>query len=249
MDNLKLIKKSIIYFVPVVLAHIIFTLIDKNIQLKGGSVDIRLSVIHLSIYFYFFVVPIFLMIVNVVYNVKNDIKVYYDEMKFGGFSILGANISVLIINIISLYFIKSPDINVIVEFFIIFIPELIMFAMISFLGGYLVKKKDEDCEEETLEGLKIPKREIEFYKEDETDNKYKNASDVMIEKNDNIGNEEKSIEKQYEESAEYKCKMKEENDHKEEISSIDNWKEIKQAISDISINDHIEKLDEKEDKN
>ncbi|MBE6062375.1 MAG: hypothetical protein E7207_02175 [Clostridium butyricum] len=170
MDHKKLVKKSIIYFVPVVLAHIIFTLIDKNIQLKSGNVDVRLSIIHLSIYFYFFVIPIYLMIVNVIYNAKNQIKMYYDEMRFGALGILGANLSVLIINIISFYFVELTNINVIVEFFIIFIPELIMFGMISFLGGYLVKKKDDDCEEQILEELEIP----ELYKDDDTNNKHEN---------------------------------------------------------------------------
>ena len=201
MINSKLVKKSIIYFLPVILSHIIFTLTDKNIQLNSNSIDLRLSIVHLSIYFYFFVIPIYLMIVNVVYNAKKEIKIYYNETRFGVLSILGANIAVLIINIISFYIVKLYDINFMIEFFIILIPELIMFAMISFLGSYLVKKQDEDYEEEILEGLKIPKREIEFYKRDEIYDDYENKDDELIEEEEPIcvDNESKRNESEYNE--------------------------------------------------
>lgn len=205
MINSKLVKKSIIYFLPVILSHIIFTLTDKNIQLNSNSIDLRLSIVHLSIYFYFFVIPIYLMIVNVVYNTKKEIKIYYNETRFGALSILGANIAVLIINIISFYIVKLYDINFMIEFFIILIPELIMFAMISFLGSYLVKKQDEDYEEEILEGLKIPKREIEFYKRDEIYDDYENKDDELIEEEEPIcvDNESKRNESEYNEKVLY----------------------------------------------
>lgn len=205
MINSKLVKKSIIYFLPVILSHIIFTLTDKNIQLNSNSIDLRLSIVHLSIYFYFFVIPIYLMIVNVVYNAKKEIKIYYNETRFGALSILGANIAVLIINIISFYIVKLYDINFMIEFFIILIPELIMFAMISFLGSYLVKKQDEDYEEEILEGLKIPKREIEFYKRDEIYDDYENKDDELIEEEEPIcvDNESKRNESEYNEKVLY----------------------------------------------
>ena len=205
MINSKLVKKSIIYFLPVILSHIIFTLTDKNIQLNSNSIDIRLSIVHLSIYFYFFVIPIYLMIVNVVYNAKKEIKIYYNETRFGVLSILGANIAVLIINIISFYIVKLYDINFMIEFFIILIPELIMFAMISFLGSYLVKKQDEDYEEEILEGLKIPKREIEFYKRDEIYDDYENKDDELIEEEEPmcVDNESKRNESEYNEKVLY----------------------------------------------
>ena len=205
MINSKLVKKSIIYFLPVILSHIIFTLTDKNIQLNSNSIDLRLSIVHLSIYFYFFVIPIYLMIVNVVYNAKKEIKIYYNETRFGALSILGANIAVLIINIISFYIVKLYDINFMIEFFIVLIPELIMFAMISFLGSYLVKKQDEDYEEEILEGLKIPKREIEFYKRDEIYDDYENKDDELIEEEEPIclDNESKRNESEYNEKVLY----------------------------------------------
>lgn len=205
MINSKLVKKSIIYFLPVILSHIIFTLTDKNIQLNSNSIDLRLSIVHLSIYFYFFVIPIYLMIVNVVYNTKKEIKIYYNETRVGALSILGANIAVLIINIISFYIVKLYDINFMIEFFIILIPELIMFAMISFLGSYLVKKQDEDYEEEILEGLKIPKREIEFYKRDEIYDDYENKDDELIEEEEPIcvDNESKRNESEYNEKVLY----------------------------------------------
>ena len=205
MINSKLVKKSIIYFLPVILSHIIFTLTDKNIQLNSNSIDLRLSIVHLSIYFYFFVIPIYLMIVNVVYNAKKEIKIYYNETRFGALSILGANIAVLIINIISFYIVKLYDINFMIEFFIILIPELIMFAMISFLGSYLVKKQDEDYEEEILEGLKIPKRECEFYKRDEIYDDYENKDDELIEEEEPIcvDNESKRNESEYNEKVLY----------------------------------------------
>lgn len=170
MNNSKVVKKSIVYFLPIILAHMIFTLIDKNIVVNGNDSDLRLSIIHMSIYFYFFVIPIYLMIVNIMFNAKNKIEKYYDDIKLGALSIIGGNIAVLIINIVSLYTIKVYEINLMIEFLIILVPELIMFMMIQFLGSYLVKKHDEDYEEETLEGLTIPKREIEFYKKDENQN-------------------------------------------------------------------------------
>ncbi|MDO5518145.1 MAG: hypothetical protein Q4F66_11355 [Clostridium sp.] len=167
MDNSKVVKKSIIYFTPVILMHMIFTLIDKNIAVNGNDSDLRLSVIHMSIYFYFFVIPIYLMIINVIFNAKKKIEEYYKDIKLGALSIIGGNIAVFIINIVSLYTIKVYEVNLMIEFFIILVPELIMFFMVEFLGSFLVKKQDEDFEEETLEGVKIPKREIEFYKKDE----------------------------------------------------------------------------------
>ncbi|MDO5518248.1 MAG: hypothetical protein Q4F66_11885 [Clostridium sp.] len=194
MDNSKALKKYIIYFAPVILMHMLFTLIDKNIQINGNDLDLRLSIIHMSIYSYFFVIPIYLMIVNVVFNAKNKIEEYYEDTKLGALSIIAGNIVVLIINIVSLYVIKVYDINLIIEFFIILVPEIIMFIMIEFLGSFLVKKQDEDYEEETLEGVQIPKREIEFYKKDEVQNgpmndeeDYKNSE--IEEVNSDIENE------------------------------------------------------------
>lgn len=176
MDNSKLIKKSIANFIPVILIHMIFTLIDKRIMITSGNLEVRLSLIHMSIYFYFFVIPIYLMIVNVLFNAKKELKSYYSDMEFGALSILGGNIVVLIINIISRYVVKIQDINLLIEFFIILIPELIMFLLIEFLGSYLVKKHDEDYEEEMLEGVTIPEREVEFYKKDEGKDKIINES-------------------------------------------------------------------------
>ena len=230
MINSKLVKKSIIYFLPVILSHIIFTLTDKNIQLNSNSIDLRLSIVHLSIYFYFFVIPIYLMIVNVVYNAKKEIKIYYNETRFGVLSILGANIAVLIINIISFYIVKLYDINFMIEFFIILIPELIMFAMISFLGSYLFKKQDEDYEEEILEGLKIPKRECEFYKRDEIYDDYENKDDELIEEEEPIcvDNESKRSESEYNEKVLY-----EENNIQIDRES----REIEDEFEDIQNND------------
>lgn len=228
MINSKLVKKSIIYFLPVILSHIIFTLIDKNIQINSNNVDLRLSIVHLSIYFYFFVIPIYLMIVNVIYNAKKEIKIYYNETKFGALSILGANITVLIINIISFYIVKLYNINFMIEFFIILIPELIMFAMISFLGSYLVKKQDEDYEEETLEGLKIPKRDCEFYKRDEIYDDYENKDDELIEETIYVDKESKRNESEYSEKFLY-----EENNIQIDRES----REIEDEFEDIQNND------------
>ncbi|HCW53721.1 MAG TPA: hypothetical protein DG753_08300 [Clostridium sp.] len=246
MNNVKLVKKLTIYFLPVVLAHIIFTLIDKSIQLKNNDVDIRLSIIHLSIYFYFFVIPIYLMIVNVAYNVKKEMKAYYDDIKLGAISIVCANILVLIINIISFCFTRFSDVNILIEFFIILIPELIMFGMISFLGGYLVKKEDDDFEEETLEGLTIPKREVEFYKNNEICDGIKDQSDEILEKEEIKENIEKEQD-QYE-STKNEVKEDEEIDDKPIVLDINNWDEIEKEIQNDDINENINKID-KEDNN
>ncbi|NME82376.1 hypothetical protein [Clostridium sp. SM-530-WT-3G] len=227
MNNVKLIKKLTMYFLPVVLAHIIFTLIDKSIQLKNNDVDLRLSIIHLSIYFYFFVVPIYLMILNVVYSVKKEMKDYYDNIKLGAISIVCANILVLIINIISSCFTRFSYVNILIEFFIILIPELIMFGMISFLGGYLVKKQDDDFEEETLEGLKIPEREVEFYKNNEICDGMKDESDEILEKEQD----------QYELTKnESKVKEGEEIYDKPIVLDINNWDQIEKSIQNNDIN-------------
>lgn len=215
MDNSKLVKKYIANFIPVLLMHLIFTLIDKRMMITNSDVEVRLSLIHTSIYFYFFVIPIYLMIVNILFNAKKEIKAYYDDIKLGALSILAGNIVVLIINIISLYVTGVKDINLAIEFFIIFIPELIMFSLIQFLGSYLVKKYEEDYEEEILEGLTIPKREVEFYKKDEDKNESK---------------DEKITEAQNEEIDEIKNK---------------NMDEIKEKFSDEIMEKSIEEVQDK----
>lgn len=245
MSDFRSIKKLMVYFLPVVLVHIIFTLMDKSIQLKSNDVDLRLSIIHLSIYFYFFVIPIYLMILNVIYNVKKEIEVYYNDMKFGVASITCANILVLIINIISFCFTRVVDVNILVEFFIILIPELIMFAMISFLGRYLVKKKDDDFEEETLEGLKIPKREIEFYRNNKIHDEIKDESNEVLEKEENIKKEENQCELIENES---KAKEELDIDDKPIVLDINNWGEMEKSIKYDDIDENIDKTD-KEDNN
>lgn len=237
MDNSKIIKKYIIYFIPVMLLHMIFSLIDKFIVINKNNLDLRLSIIHMSIYFYFFVIPIYLMIVNIAFNAKKEIEEYYKDTKLGALSIIGGNIVVLIINIVSIYIINLHELNLVVEFFIILVPELIMFFMIEFLGSFLVKKQDKDFEEETLEGVKIPERKVEFYTKKESEPIHKSSSSVILEINDKSKEENKLSDKVEQELTENKLNKDENNELKEKVLNVDEKekrKEIVEYKGDIS---------------
>ena len=136
--------KIFIYFFPVLFIHIFFCIID--IFLVGMIIkqplisNIRVSMINLSIYFLFFVVPLYLTLITIIRNIKSEVSNYYEDIKYIFLSITISNIIVLIINIISNNVLSIYINSYFIEFFLLFISQIIACSILSYLGSFIIEK-------------------------------------------------------------------------------------------------------------
>lgn len=136
--------KIFIYFFPVLFIHIFFCIID--IFLVGMIIkqplisNIRVSMINLSIYFLFFVVPLYLTLITIIRNIKSEVSNYYEDIKYIFLSITISNIIVLIINIISNNVLSIYINSYFIEFFLLFISQIVACSILSYFGSFIIEK-------------------------------------------------------------------------------------------------------------
>ena len=136
--------KIFIYFFPVLFIHIFFCIID--IFLVGMIIkqplisNIRVSMINLSIYFLFFVVPLYLTLITIIRNIKSEVSNYYEDIKYIFLSITISNITVLIINIISNNILSIYINSYFIEFFLLFISQIVACSILSYFGSFIIEK-------------------------------------------------------------------------------------------------------------
>ena len=136
--------KIFIYFLPVIFIHVFFCIID--IFLVGMIIkqplisNIRVSMINLSIYFLFFVVPLYLTLITIIRNIKSEVSNYYEDIKYIFLSIIISNLTVLVINIISNNILSIYINSYFIEFFLLFISQIVACSILSYFGSFIIEK-------------------------------------------------------------------------------------------------------------
>lgn len=155
MDIKRLIKIILLYFLPVILIHMIFAVLDQNLQNKLGDIEVifqeRRDLINIAVYFYFLVIPLYLTSSNVIFHMNKEHYLYIKEIKIIYLSIFIGNLMVYIYNIVNLYKFGFLDLNPFLELICILIPQGIALGMFLFLGSLLVKKKIKSISEKNIE--------------------------------------------------------------------------------------------------
>lgn len=145
-------KKVCIYFLPIIFIHILFSGLDRffqsKIYLSYTYYEYRMSAIHLGMYFYFFMIPVYLMITNMIFNVRKGSDYYKNDIKLIYYSILISNIVTLFFNIIMKFIYNINNMNCFLEFLLIIVPECVVTAIFSYIGMLLIERRDEDDEKE-----------------------------------------------------------------------------------------------------
>lgn len=156
MDIKRFIRIVGLYFLPVILTHIIFAILDQNLQNELWNIEIifqeRRNLINIAVYFYFLIIPLYLALSNVIFHINKESYLYVEEIKFIYLSIFIGNLIAYIYNMISLYKFGSLDLNPFLELIYVLIPQGIVLGMFLFLGSLLVKKrKIESISEKNIE--------------------------------------------------------------------------------------------------
>lgn len=166
--NSKKIIKLILYFLPVILIHVIITAISRNFRSQlenvSGMVNSMDDVLNIGLFFYFWVIPIYLAWVNFISHIEQDYSLYNKDIKFTYISIFLGNIYTLIFNFTNQFIGIQTGFNCFLEFIIIFSVQCVILAMTSFLGLLLIQvmdKEDDDENKEKSENEIIEKLPIE----------------------------------------------------------------------------------------
>lgn len=145
MDIKRVLKIIILYFLPVIAIHMIFAVMDLNIQNQKMDMEVmfqeRRDVINIAVYFYFFIAPLYLALINVISHMNKKHELYTKDIKFIYLSIFLGGLCAYIFNINNAYRLIKSDLNPILEFFMVFITEGIMLGMLSFIGFLLIKNR------------------------------------------------------------------------------------------------------------
>lgn len=143
MDIKRFIRIVVLYFLPVILTHMIFAILDQNLQNQLWDIDVilqkRRDLMNIAVYFYFLVIPLYLALTNFIFNVNKEYYLYKQEIKFIYLSIFIENIIVFIYNLVSLYKFNDLDLNPFLELILVLIPQGISLGIFLFLGYLLIK--------------------------------------------------------------------------------------------------------------
>lgn len=156
MDIKRLIRIVTLYFLPVILTHMIFAILDQNLQNQLWDIEVifeeRRNLINIAVYFYFLAIPLYLALSNVIFHMNKEHYLYIEEIKFTYLSIFIGNLIVYIYNMVNLYKFGSLDLNPFLELICVLIPQGIVLGMLLFLGFLLVKKRNiESISEKDIE--------------------------------------------------------------------------------------------------
>lgn len=146
MDIKRVIRIVVLYFLPVILTHMIFVILDQNLQNQLWDIEVilqkRRDLINIAVYFYFLIIPLYLALTNFIFNVNKEYNLYKEEIKFIYLSIFMENIIVFIYNLISLYKFDDLDLNPFLELIFVLIPQGISLGIFLALGYLLIKKSN-----------------------------------------------------------------------------------------------------------
>lgn len=190
MDIKRLVRIVILYFLPVILTHMIFAILDQNLQSQLWDIEVifkeRRNLINIAVYFYFLLIPLYLVLSNVIFHINKDHYLYIEEIKFTYISIFIANLIVYIYNMVNLYKFGSLDLNPFLELICVLIPQGIVLGMLLFLGFLLIKKrKIESISEKDIEEDEKLKKNAFNTKIDTEDVFKRNTYENNAEKDDN----------------------------------------------------------------
>ena len=170
----RFIRIVVLYFLPVILTHMIFAILDQNLQNQLWDIEVifkeRRNLINMAVYFYFLIIPLYLALSNVVFHINKERYLYIEEIKFTYLSIFIGNLIVYIYNMVNLYKFGHLDLNPFLELIWVLIPQGIVLGMFLFLGSLLVKKRKRES---------ISKKDIEA-----DENLKKNIFDINIDTDD-----------------------------------------------------------------